>query len=73
MECNGCNEDGWGLFEQQTKEGFEHYAVRRGYDITRDREYSFLYVDKRTEGAWEMYHQGHLSGRVWVDLKGESK
>ena len=65
MKPNGCNEDGWDLFEQQTREEFEHYAVRRGYDITRDSEYSFFYADKRTENAWEMYHQGHVSGRTW--------
>ena len=65
MKPNGCNEDGWDLFEPQTKEEFEYYAFLRGYDITRDSEYSFSYADKRTEDAWGMYHQGHVSGRVW--------
>lgn len=65
MKSNGCNEDGWDLFEQQTKAEFEHYAVRQGYSIERDSEYSFFYADSRTEDAWRMYHQGHVSGRVW--------
>lgn len=67
MKTNGCNEGGWDLFEQQTKEEFEYYAVRRGYDIIRDSEYSFFYADAWTEMAWEMYHQGHVSGRVWSE------
>ena len=67
MKSNGCNEDGLDLFEQQTKQEFEYYAVRRGYDITRDTEYSFFYADTRTEDAWRMYHQGHVSGRVWSE------
>ena len=61
MKPNGCNEDGWDLFEQQTKEEFEYYAVRRGYDITRDSEYSFFYADTRTEDAWETVSYTHLT------------
>lgn len=67
MKPNGCNEDGWDLYEQQTKEEFEYYAVRVGYGITRDSEYSFFYADTRTEDAWRMYHQGHVSGRRWCE------
>ncbi|MCY1184302.1 hypothetical protein D9M73_249840 [compost metagenome] len=65
MKNNGCNEDGWDLFEDRTRQEFEYYAIRRGYSLMRDIEYSFFYADSRTEDAWRMYHQGHVSGRTW--------
>ncbi|QHJ82006.1 MAG: hypothetical protein [Bacteriophage sp.] len=67
MKPNGCNEDGWDLFEESTRKIFEEYAYRRGYSIVRDSEYSFFYADPRTEEAWEMYHRGHVKGRTWND------
>lgn len=65
MKSNGCNEDGWDLYEEQTRQEFEYYAVRRGYSVVRDSEYSFFYAEQRTADAWEMYHHGHVKGRVW--------
>jgi len=65
MKSNGCNEDGWDLFEEQTRQEFEYYAVRRGYSVVRDSEYSWVYADKRTADAWEMYHHGHVKGRTF--------
>lgn len=35
MKPNGCNEDGWDLYEEQTRQDFEYYAVRRGYSVVR--------------------------------------
>lgn len=61
---NGCYEDsGYDFFEQETREEFELYAIRQGYDITRDEEYNFFYKDERTEEAWRIYHQAHVRGR----------
>jgi hypothetical protein len=65
MKPNGCNEDGWDLYEESTRQEFEYYAVRRGYSVVRDPEFNFLYAEEHTEAAWEMYHQGHVSGRGW--------
>lgn len=65
MNYNGCDEDGWDWFQEQTKAEFEQYALRQGYSLARDVEYSFFYADPRTEDAWRMYHQGHVSGRTW--------
>lgn len=67
MKSNGCNEDGWDLFEEQTRQAFEYYAVRRGYSVERNGEYNFFYFEDRTEDAWEMYRKGHIDGRVWDD------
>lgn len=61
---NGCYEDsGYDFFEQEVREEFELYARRKGYDITRDKEYNFFYKDERTEEAWRIYHQAHVRGR----------
>lgn len=64
---NGCYaESGYDFFEQQVKEEFEEYARRQGYEITRDKEYSFFYADVRTEDAWRMYHVAHVMGREFI-------
>ena len=64
VASNRCYaESGYDFFEQQVREEFEEYARRQGYDITRNREYSFFYADGRTEDAWRMYHQAHVRGR----------
>lgn len=65
MTNSGCNEDGWDLYEEQTRLEFEYYAARRGYSIERDIEYNFFYAEKRTADAWEMYHHGHVRGRMF--------
>ncbi len=65
MKSNGCNEDGWDLFEEQTRQEFEYYACRQGYNLAKDSEYSLFYAEPHTEDAWRMYHQGHVSGRVF--------
>ncbi len=65
MKNNGCNEDGWDLYEEQTRQEFEYYAVRRGYSVGRDKEYSFFYAEQRAADAWEMYLHGHVKGRGW--------
>lgn len=62
---NGCNEDGWDLYEEQTRKEFEFYACRQGYDMTKDSECPWIYKEQRTEDAWRMYHVGHVKGRVW--------
>lgn len=62
---NGCNEDGWDLFEEQTRQEFEYYAKSQGYSVERNTEYNFFYADVETENAWRMYHLGHVSGRTW--------
>lgn len=67
IKSNGCNEDGWDLFEEQTRQEFESYACRRGYSVVRVSEYNFFYDDPTTQDAWEMYHQGHVKGRAWND------
>jgi len=64
----GCNSDGWDLLEAETKEQFESYAQRRGYDLTRDAEYSLFYAEPATQGAWEMYHKGYVDGRSFNRL-----
>ncbi len=64
VKPNGCYaESGYDFFEQQVREEFEEYARRQDYDITRDKEYNFLYADGRTEDAWRIYHQAHVRGR----------
>lgn len=65
MKPNGCNEDGWDLYEQKTREEFEYLAQRRGYSLERDVVHDWFYAEQRTVDAWEMYHRGHVSGRVW--------
>lgn len=65
MKNNGCNEDGWDLFEEQTRQEFEHYASCQGYDLRRHPENTWCYFNQRTEDAWRMYHVGHVSGRTW--------
>jgi len=61
VKPNGCYaESGYDFFEQQVKEEFEEYSLRKGYDITRDKEYSFFYTDGRTEDAWRMYRVAHV-------------
>ena len=67
IKSNGCNEDGWDLFEEQTRQEFEHYACRRGYDLYKHPDYPWQYFNTRTEDAWEMYHHGHVKGRNWND------
>jgi len=67
MKANGCNEDGWDLYEEQTRSEFELYARTQGYDLTRDSEYSFMYARTKTNSAWVMYHKGHVDGRVWSE------
>lgn len=67
LKPNGCyNESGYDFFEQQVREEFEEYARRQGYDITRDKEYSFFYADGSTEDSWRMYHHGHVRGREFI-------
>jgi len=63
MKPNGCNEDGWDLFEESTLKEFEEYACRQGYDLTKDAELTLLYAQERTEDAWRMFYAGHVSGR----------
>lgn len=65
MKSNGCNEDGWDLFEEQTRQEFEYYACRQGYDLFRHPEDTWCYFNQRTEDAWRMYHVGHVKGRTW--------
>lgn len=65
MKNNGCNEDGWDLYEDHTRKEFEFYAVRQGYVLTRDTECPWVYAEQCTEDAWRMYHVGHVSGRTW--------
>jgi hypothetical protein len=67
MKPNGCNEDGWDLYEEQIRQWFEYYAVRRGYSVERDKDYNFFYAEQRTADAWEMYHQGHVKERAWSE------
>lgn len=62
---NGCNEDGWDLFEEETRQQFEEIARRKGYCLVRDNECIWCYADKRTEEAWRMFHVGHVKGRAW--------
>lgn len=70
MKSNGCNEDGWDLFEEQTRQEFEYYACRQGYDLFRHPEDTWCYFNQRTEDAWRMYHVGHVKGRTWSGTKG---
>lgn len=65
--CGSGMKAGWDLYEEQTRQEFEYYAVRRGYSVVRDSDYSFFYAEERTERAWEMYHQGHVKGRTWSE------
>lgn len=65
IKNNGCNEDGWDLYEESTRKEFEEYACRQGYDLTRDAQLTFLYAQERTEDAWRMFHMGHVKGRMW--------
>lgn len=65
MTSNGCNEDGFDLYEAETKQEFEFYAVRYGYDLEKDDEVSFFYKDPLVQSLWEAFHKGHIMGRDW--------
>lgn len=64
---NGCDDNGWDLYESQTREEFEFYAMRKGYDITG---FTFFYKDSSTQALWEAYHKGNVSGREWKKEEG---
>jgi len=63
---NGCNEDGWDLYEQQTREAFEFIACRTGFSLKRDEECPWMYAEKNTQDCWRMFHSGHVKGRGWI-------
>lgn len=65
MNFNGCNEDGWDLFEDQTRHEFESYAKCQGYGLFKHPEYGWFYFHQRTEDAWKMFHYAHVKGRTW--------
>lgn len=65
VKSNGCNEDGWDLYYQETRDEFEYIAFRKGYDLTYDIECPWTYLNNTTDIAWEMFHIGHVKGRVW--------
>lgn len=65
MKSNGYNEDGWDLYEEQTRCEFEEYACRKGYALARHPEYKWEYLNNSTGKVWDMYHHGHVKGRTW--------
>lgn len=65
LRYNGCDEDGWDLHEEQTRNEFEDYAKRLGYSVKRNNLLEWFYADDRTQQAWLFYHIGHVQGRTW--------
>lgn len=66
LKPNGCGEDsGYDYYECWVKQKFEDYAVRKGYNLTKNRDYGFFYEDVDTQEAWSMYHHGHVAGRTF--------
>ena len=59
----GLNEDGWDEFASIVREEFEFWAVRKGFDIMRVKEYPWLYESDKTNDVWRAYHLGHVRGR----------
>jgi hypothetical protein len=65
MRDNGCDDDGWDLFEEQTRQEFEFYACRQAYDLHRHPRDTWTYSNQATQSAWRMFHLGHVKGRTF--------
>lgn len=50
------------MTEQEIRQLFESYAIRKGFDITRDEDYSFFYKESNTEDVWRAFHVGFVRG-----------
>lgn len=65
IKPNGCGEQtGWDYYEDQVREKFESYVVRKNYDLDM-LPHGMFYKDEKTEDAWRLYHHGHVAGRTF--------
>jgi len=51
------------MTEQEIRQAFEEYACRKGFNLERDPDYSFFYLDDKTEDVWRAFHIGFVKGR----------
>lgn len=60
---DGFSDGGFDLHEEQVRQEFEEYAIRKGYAISRHYNNPWEYYDSELENLWRAYHLGHVRGR----------
>lgn len=70
MSGNGCDDNGYDLYEKEVKELFERFAHSYYYfDLTLDSS-GLHYKSVVTNDVWKLFHLAHVKGRLfWGDKK----